>query len=531
MTIDMIKGHDAATTNCDSLTSTTDLITPPKHGNESRPLSSLPLNPVQFIGIKRNQSRSYTDEELAWWIEAYTRGDIPDYQMAAWLMAVNFNGLSAAETATLTRCMVASGKRLDWTAIMMTASSPPIVENPAAARILVDKHSTGGVGDKASLLLAPLAAMMGLKVPMIAGRGLGHTGGTIDKMESIPGWNANLDWDEFQRIVQTVGCCIIAAGPNLCPADQKLYALRDVTHTVASLPLITASIMCKKVAENPHSLVLDTKYGRGAFMPTFEAAEELANSLIVNGEANGVTPTTALLTRMEEPIGIAVGNWLEVEECIRIMRGDLRRNCSDTYDLITLTCMLVGQMVLQSGIASPDKDLNDLAQEAYRILDSGAVLSKFREMVTAQGGDPDYVDNPAGRYSGKRVAVRAPRSGYVAAIDPLALGWLGVDLGVGRYVSTDVVDFVPGFLIQAKVGSFVEQGDVLAWIVTGPGKDLDVTSQVLGAFEIVDHKVPLLPIVTHRVSSSRGTEAVPLPPLLQDLYDANEFPARQNPKA
>lgn len=467
------------------------------------------LDPVQFIDVRRNNGRPYTDEEIQWWIEAYTTGAIPDYQMAAWLMAVNLNGLSASETATLTRCMVASGRRLEW----------PTVPRTPTSGILVDKHSTGGVGDKVSLILAPLVACMGVKVPMIAGRGLGHTGGTIDKLEAIPGFDAGLDFDRFQQIVQTVGCCIIAAGPSLCPADKKLYALRDVTSTVASLPLITSSIMCKKVAENPHSLVLDTKYGRGAFMETFEKAEALAKSMIANGEANDVLPTTALLTRMDEPIGDAVGNWLEVEECLRIMKGgNLAETCPMSYDLIVLTCMQVGQMILQSGLAGPQKDLGTLAEEALRVLQSGAVETKFREMVVAQGGDPAFIDHPRGRHVGKLIPVTAPSSGYVAAIDGRTMGVLGVNLGAGRHKSCDTVDFVPGFIMNKKVGSRVEQGEVLAWIVTGR-KDLDVRDYVRQAFEIVNERPPLVPIVTHRVTSRDGTEEVTLPPMLQALYD------------
>ena len=342
-------------------------------------------------------------------------------------------------------------------------------------------------------------------------------------MEAITGFDAGLNFDKFQQIVQTVGCCIIAAGPSLCPADKKLYALRDVTSTVASLPLITSSIMCKKVAENPHSLVLDTKYGRGAFMETVDKAEALAKSMIANGEANGVSPTTAFLTRMDEPIGDAVGNWLEVDECLRIMRGgDLAKACPMSYDLIALTCMQVGQMVLQSGLAGPDnKDLGQLADEAFQVLQSGAALAKFREMVVAQGGDADFIDHPEGRYPpGKKIPIIAPRSGFVSSIDGLKIGLLGVNLGAGRHKSCDVVDFVPGFLLNKKVGSRVEKGEVLAWVIVGK-KDVDgAADQLLQAFEITDEKPSMVPIVTHRVTSRDGTEKVSLPPMLQSLYDA-----------
>ena len=471
------------------------------------------IDPVQFIATRRHATRPHTDAELAAWIAAYTRHEIPEYQMAAWLMAVCLQGLSEAETATLTRCMVESGQRLSWS---LPRPSP-------TTGILVDKHSTGGVGDKVSLILAPLAACMGVKVPMIAGRGLGHSGGTIDKLEAIAGFDTSLDFDRFQQIVQDVGCCIIAAGPTLCPADKKLYALRDVTSTVQSLPLQTASIMSKKVAENPHSLVLDTKYGKGAFQSTVVDAELLARSMIATGQANGLNPTTAFLTRMDEPIGTAVGNWLEVEECLRIMRGNLlHESNARSYDLITLVCMQVGQMVLQSGVAmgrSEDNvDLHQLATRAYEMLDSGAVLTKFRQMVVAQGGDPEFCDDPNGRHVGKRVAIAAPRAGYIADINGLTVGLVAVELGAGRRVATDVVDFVPGIIMEKKVGSFVNQNETLAWVVTGK-VDKDVTERLLGAFEIVDEKVPLRPIVTHRVSHEKETEPISLPPVLQKLYD------------
>ena len=485
--------------------------------------SSLSFDPVSFIGVRRDNRRPHTDAELAAWITAYTAGHIPEYQMSAWLMAVCIQGLTPAETAALTACMVASGQRLEWPdadSADSAASSP--------TGMWVDKHSTGGVGDKVSLILAPLVACMGAKVPMIAGRGLGHTGGTIDKLESITGFDTGLEFDRFQQIVQDVGCCIIAAGPTLCPADKKLYALRDVTSTVRSLPLQTASIMCKKIAENPDSLVLDTKYGKGAFQSNVQEAEMLARSMIATGEANGLNPTTAFLTKMDEPIGVAVGNWLEVAECLRIMRGGdhLLEACKSSYDLITLVCMQAGQMVLQSGVASPHKDLQQLATEAFDVLMAGTVLAKFREMVIAQGGDPDFVDNPDGKHVGVRVPVPATQSGYIAGINGLEIGLVAVELGAGRRVASDKVDFVPGILLERKVGSIVQEGDVLAWIVTGQVVPQDVTARTRGAFDIVSAASspvppPRMPIVTHRVAHEKELEVITLPPVLQKLYDAN----------
>jgi pyrimidine-nucleoside phosphorylase len=327
------------------------------------------MQAVSMIHTKRWNQRPHTEEELGWWIEAYTRGDIPDYQMSAWLMAVCWRGMTAEETACLTKYMVQSGAVLKW-------------DFPT-----VDKHSTGGVGDKISLVLAPLVAACGnVKVPMMAGRGLDHTGGTLDKLESIPGYQTQLSVERFREIVESVGCSIVSASKEMVLADRKLYALRDVTGTVSSIPLQTASIVSKKIAEGPDSLVLDVKYGKAAFQQTAEEARELAQRMISTAQANGVCPTEAFLTRMDHPIGYAVGNWLEVKECI-----DLLKTGQGADDLKQLVVVEAAQMLQQ---AFPDRTFEELVDTVLKTLMEGKAYVKFREMVEAHGGDISVLDDP-----------------------------------------------------------------------------------------------------------------------------------------
>jgi pyrimidine-nucleoside phosphorylase len=329
------------------------------------------MQAVSMIHTKRWNQRPHTEEELRWWIEAYTRGDIPDYQMSAWLMAVCWRGMTAKETSFLTKYMVQSGTVLKWDDILT-----------------VDKHSTGGVGDKISLILAPLVVAVrgNVHVPMMAGRGLDHTGGTLDKLESIPGYQTQLSVERFREIVQSVGCSIVSASNDMVLADRKLYALRDVTGTVSSIPLQTASIVSKKIAEGPNSLVLDVKYGRAAFQQTVEDACMLAQSMMSTAEANGVCPTEAFLTRMDHPIGHAVGNWLEVKEC-----NDLLKTGQGANDLIQLVVVEAAQMLQQ---ASPDRTFDELVATVYNTLKEGKTYSKFRDMVKAHGGDVSFLDDP-----------------------------------------------------------------------------------------------------------------------------------------
>lgn len=336
-------------------------------------MSSSSFTAVDMISIKRWNKRPHTQEELKWWIESYSREEIPDYQMAAWLMAVCWHGMNETETSLLTKYMVQSGRVLEWPSNMM----------------LVDKHSSGGVGDKISLLLAPLvvaASNHKVQVPMMAGRGLDHTGGTLDKLESIPGFQVNLSIDRFQKIVETVGCSIVSATSEMVVADRKLYALRDVTSTVSCIPLQTASIICKKIAEHPNSLVLDCKYGRAAFQSNVEEVTVLAENLISTAEENGVLPTTAFLTRMDHPIGRAVGNWLEVKECIAVLKSG-----QGSMDLVQLVVVQAAQMLLQGGVSN---DFDECVELVYTTLQEGKAYPVFREMVEVHGGDTNVLDHP-----------------------------------------------------------------------------------------------------------------------------------------
>ena len=343
------------------------------HRTTTATMSLSSFTAVDMISVKRWNRRPHSEEELRWWIETYCAGDIPEYQMAAWLMAVCWRGMNSTETSLLTKYMVQSGRVLEWPSDMM----------------LVDKHSSGGVGDKVSLILAPLvvaASNATVKVPMMAGRGLDHTGGTLDKLESIPGYQVNLSIDKFQSIVETVGCSIVSASREMVVADRKLYALRDVTSTVSCIPLQTASIICKKIAEHPNSLVLDCKYGRAAFQDNVEDAAALAKSLMSVSEENGVSPTTAFLTRMDHPIGTSIGNWLEVKECV-----DILKTGQGSMDLVQLVVVQAAQMLLQGGVSS---DFDKCVELVYTTLQEGKAYPVFRDMVQAHGGDTKVLDDP-----------------------------------------------------------------------------------------------------------------------------------------
>ena len=382
------------------------------------------MRAVDLIRKKRD-SGEHSLEEINFLISGYTRGEIPDYQMSAWLMATWIRGLSRREIAALTEAMLHSGE---------------VVRFPEIAGKKVDKHSTGGVGDKTSLILAPIVAAGGLHVPMISGRGLGHTGGTLDKLEAIPGWRARLAPKEFVHLLSTVGCVISAAGDDLAPADRKLYALRDVTGTVESIPLIASSIMSKKIAEGTQALVLDVKVGRGAFMHERDAARDLAETMVRLGTESGVR-TTALLTAMDVPLGRAVGNAVEVEESVQVLQG------RGPDDLVAVTLALAREMLALAGIeADPAEALAD-----------GRALAKYREMIAAQGGDPD-ADLPAAEHV---QLVRAAGSGWLRDLDALGVGIAAWRLGAGRARKEDPVSAGAGVICLAKPGEPVTDGQPL----------------------------------------------------------------------
>jgi len=379
---------------------------------------------VDVIRTKRDGG-ALTDEQIDWVVDAYTRGEVADEQMSALAMAILLRGMTPGEIARWTQAMIASGERLDL-------SSVP--------RPTVDKHSTGGVGDKITLPLTPLVASLGAAVPQLSGRGLGHTGGTLDKLESIPGWRAALSNDEFIAQLRDVGAVICQAGEGLAPADRKLYALRDVTGTVEAIPLIASSIMSKKIAEGTSALVLDVKVGSGAFMKDEKDARRLAETMVELGKAHGVT-TVALLTDMNTPLGRAVGNGLEVAESLEVLAG------GGPDDVVELTVALAREMLTAVGIdADPAAALRD-----------GRAMDSWRAMIRAQGGDPEA---PLAQPHAHEV-VRASQAGFVSHVDAMGIGLAAWRLGAGRARKEDPVSAAAGVLLRVQPGDRVEAGDVL----------------------------------------------------------------------
>jgi pyrimidine-nucleoside phosphorylase/thymidine phosphorylase len=403
--------------------------------------ASTPTTPLRVVDLirKKRDGQELARSEIEALVLGYTRGEIPDYQAAAWLMAGLLRGFTRAETAVLTDAMLRSGEVLD-----LSEFSPK----------KVDKHSTGGVGDKTSLVLAPVVAAGGLLVPMISGRGLGHTGGTLDKLESIPGFNVNLPVSEFRRVLRGCGCCMIGQTVEIAPADRKLYALRDVTGTVESPYLICASIMSKKLAEGIDALVLDVKTGSGAFMKKEEDAVFLAELMVETGERMG-KKVVALITDMDQPLGLNVGNSLEVVEVLEVLRG------AGPQDLRELCIELAGWM-FQLGAAF---SLAQGRQTAQQMIDSGRALAKFREMVQLQGGDLSVIDDPSRLPHAKHtLEVVSPANGYVTAIDCEAVGTACVILGGGREKKEDSVDPAVGIVLHKKVGDPVSAKEPLATV-------------------------------------------------------------------
>lgn len=445
------------------------------------------MTPESVILTKRFNERPNTREEIDFFVDGFVKGDVKDYQMTAWMMAICLNGMDKDETAYLTSAMVRSGEVLDWAALEGAS---------------VDKHSTGGVGDKISLILAPLVASFGIKVPMMAGRGLGHTGGTIDKLESIPGFTTDYTSDEFNRLVSTVGCAIVSPSKSMVLADKRMYALRDVTGTVLSLPLQTSSIMSKKLAENPDSLVLDVKFGRSAFQKTSEESIELAKSLIAAGEGGG-KQTTAFVTRMDHPIGKAIGNWLEVRECITTMKTGV-----GPTDLVNLCVVEAAQMLLQSGVV-PSSTLEEGVEMARANLANGKAYAKFREMTIAQGGDVSVVDD-VDSYPSKanfEVSVKAKADGYICNIDALEIGYATIDVGAGRKTSDDRVDFTAGILLHKRVGDAVKEGEAVATVYGATSNALgEAAGRVSSAISYRQTEVTVPPLITHVVTKDAVVE-------------------------
>ena len=416
--------------------------------------------------------------ELGELVRGYTAGEIPDAQLAAFCMAVFFRGMTTTESLALTEAMLHSGDVLD------------LGHLPGAK---IDKHSTGGVGDKVSLPLAALAAACGVKVPMVSGRGLGHTGGTLDKLEAIPGFQVDLPVERFIELVRDVGVGLIGQTARLAPADRKLYALRDVTATVESIPLIAASIMSKKLAEGIDGLVLDVKVGRAAFMKTPAEARRLAEALIAIGRGAGKR-VTALITAMDQPLGLAVGNALEVVEAVELLRG------GGPADLREVTVALGAEMLLLARLA-PDLAAARRAIEAA--IADGRGLAKWRQIVTAQGGDPRTVDEPARLpQAASRIEVAAPSAGVVEAVDGEALGLTAMALGAGRSRVEDRVDPAVGLVLRKKVGDRVERGEPLLTVHRNAGGEAQagVTARVLGAYRIGPGPAAPPPLILERMA-------------------------------
>ena len=423
------------------------------------------------IIIRKRDRGELTREEIRFFVDGIAAGSIPDYQAAAWAMAVLLNGMTPRETTDLTLAMAQSGETLDLSGVV---------------KIAVDKHSTGGVGDKTSLVVLPAVAACGLPVGKMSGRGLGFSGGTLDKMESIPGYRVDLSTEEFERQLKEIGLVLCGQSKDLAPADGKLYALRDVTGTVQSIPLIASSVMSKKIAGGAHAVVLDVKVGNGAFMSNLKDARMLADLMVKIGELAG-RKVVALLSDMNQPLGCAVGNALEVREAIDTLRGggpdDFREHCLR----VAVRMLALGEVAAdeQAGRALAEQSLAD-----------GSALAKFRQLVGAQGGDVSYVDDPAKLPRAALVrAVDAPRSGSLSQVQARAVGEASVALGAGRAQKGDPVDHAVGFVIHHKVGDRVEKGEPLFTVHASDQKRLDAAiASVLAAHVIVDHPVPPLPL-------------------------------------
>jgi len=422
-----------------------------------------------------------TPEQWSGLIRAYTAGQVPDYQMSALLMAVYFRGLEPGELAALTDVMVDSGDRLRF---------------DGYPRPVADKHSTGGVGDKVSLLLAPMVASCGVAVPMMSGRGLGHTGGTLDKLESIPGFRTNLSLREARAQIDRLGCAMLGQTPEIAPADKRLYALRDVTATVESIPLISASIMSKKLAEGLNGLVLDVKTGSGAFLTDLAKSIELARTMIGLGEARGC-PTVALLTAMDRPLGRACGNALEMEEAIEGLRG------SGPADLLEVTYALAAEMLLLVGAAP---SLADARARLEQSVASGRALETFARVIEAQGGNPGVIEDLGLLPQALAVEVyRAEATGVVAAVEPRRIGRAIVELGGGRTAVEDAVDPTVGFVITVKPGDPVRAGEPIASIFARDEAGIAIGTVALREAVSIGDTGHLTPLISHRITS-RGVE-------------------------
>ncbi len=448
-----------------------------KKKEEQGPVSlEMNMNFVEIIE-KKKKGMALSREEIHCFVQGAATGSVPDYQLSALLMAICFQGMNAEETTCLTLEMMHSGDVMDLSGI---------------GGICVDKHSTGGVGDTTTLVLAPLAAACGAKVAKMSGRGLGHTGGTLDKIESIPGCTVSLTEEQFIRQVKEIGVCVMGQTRDLCPADKALYALRDVTATVGSIPLIASSILSKKLASGADAIVLDVKTGSGALMQTLDAAVDLSRTMVEIGAKAG-KPVLALVTGMDQPLGTHVGNALEVKEAIHTLSG------RTTGDLLTVSLELGPRMLIASGIA---EDVEDGIRQMKAAIASGAGLQKLREMIRMQGGNPAVCDDvnllPQAPV---RVPVPAPRSGYITAMDTTAIGYCTQDLGAGRKQKTDIIDPAVGLVMCRRLGDRVKAGDALCELhLRSEAQAEEAIRKMQAAITIEEAARPVPPLIYATVS-------------------------------
>ena len=420
---------------------------------------------------KKRDGHELSDKEIEFFVKGYVEGKIPDYQVSALLMAILFKGMSDREIVTLTDLMEHSGDVMDLSSVK---------------GVTVDKHSTGGVGDKTTLALGPMVAACGAVLAKMSGRGLGHTGGTLDKLESIPGLNVFVSEEHFLKQVNDIGIAVVGQTGTLVPADKKLYALRDVTGTVESTPLIASSVMSKKLASGSHCILLDVKFGNGAFMKDIESAKHLATIMCKIGNALG-RDTRAVLTDMDQPLGFAVGNSLEVKEAIATLHG---KGPKDFTEL----CLRSGAIMLEQ--AKIAKNEEEALKMLHKVIEDGSAFNKFKEMVKAQGGDVSYIDHPEKFEVSKNVVeIRASKAGYIKQIEALRIGENAMRLGAGRETFDDVIDMSAGIVLAKKVGDKVNVGDLLCTAYTNKDEYAEVVKDIKEAFVIVDEFVKVPPTV------------------------------------
>ena len=425
------------------------------------------------IIVDKRDGRELSREQIAWVIEGCTDGSIPDYQLSAWLMTVYYSGMTRQEMISLTDAMAKSGDVIDLSPI---------------PGIKVDKHSTGGVGDKTTLITGPIVAACGVPVAKMSGRGLGHTGGTIDKLEAIPGFRTELSRDEFLRIVGEIGIAVIGQSGNLAAADKKLYALRDVTGSVDSIPLIASSVMSKKIAAGADAILLDVKTGRGAFMDSLERAVNLAKVMVAIGASAGKN-AIALVTDMDEPLGLAIGNALEVAEAVDILAG------RGAQDLRKVSLELAANMLLLAGAAD---ELADCRKMATAAIADGSALDCFKRMAAAQGGDAGFLDDLAKFPKAPLILpILAEKTGFVQSMDALAIGNASVILGAGRLRKEDAVDHRAGILLHKKIGDWVDAGESLAELHTDTEEKFVEARQLMAKAIAIDERIPTMPKLIH----------------------------------